>query len=389
MKTITRVLAVLVFAGLAMLQSVTALAQPAFITFESGQVRPLAISPDGSQLFVVNTPDSQLEIFDITGSGLLVRAGVVQVGMEPVAVAARSNDEVWVVNFLSDSVSVIDLSGIAPRVVRTLLVGDEPSDIVFAGSAGNRAFITAAHRGQNSPYPQGEYATPGIGRADVWVFDANALGTSLGGDAETIITLFGDKPRALAATADGATVYAAVFHSGNRTMELHEGHVCDTSNGNMSSDSLEGSCGIGAETSPGGYPTPHQDHNGADRPETGLIVQLDRDGGTSNQWQDEHGRNWNDMVKFNLPDRDVFEIDADAPVPVAIDGSSSCANGGGCWSDVGTVLFNMAINPVSGKIYVSNTDSQNHVRFEGPGSHATLEQTHRLLAPSRTRRHCG
>ena len=38
-----------------------------------------------------------------------------------------------------------------PRVVRTLLVGDEPRDIVFAGPGGNRAFITTAHRGQNSP----------------------------------------------------------------------------------------------------------------------------------------------------------------------------------------------------------------------------------------------
>ena len=28
------------------------------------------------------------------------------------------------------------------------------------------------------------------------------------------------------------------------------------------------------------------------------------------------------------------------------------------------------MNPVSGKIYVSNTDSQNHVRFEGPGTYA-------------------
>jgi len=36
-----------------------------FVTFESGQVRPLAISPDGNRLFVVNTPDNTLEIFDI------------------------------------------------------------------------------------------------------------------------------------------------------------------------------------------------------------------------------------------------------------------------------------------------------------------------------------
>ena len=28
----------------------------------------------------------------------------------------------------------------------------------------------------------------------------------------------------------------------------------------------------------------------------------------------------------------------------------------------------MIANPVSGKLYVSNTDAQNHVRFEGPGT---------------------
>ena len=27
----------------------------------------------------------------------------------------------------------------------------------------------------------------------------------------------------------------------------------------------------------------------------------------------------------------------------------------------------MAVNPVSGKVYVSNTEARNEVRFEGPG----------------------
>ncbi len=360
---------------LCLLISSSAVAQPSFLAFESGQVRPLAISPDGSQLFAVNTPDNQLEIFDIDPGGTLTRAGVVQVGMEPVAVAARSNAEVWVVNHLSDSVSVVDLSGSSPRVVRTLLVGDEPNDIVFAGPGGNRAFITTAHRGQNSLYPQGEYATEGTGRADVWVFDATSLGASMGGDEMTVITLFGDKPRGLAVSPDGSTVYAAVFHSGNGTTPMHEGHVCDTSNSNMNNDNVQGSCSINGITSPGGYPTPHQNHQDIDRPETGLIVKYNRDGGTSNHFQDELGRNWDALVKFNLPDRDVFSINANAPIPAAIDGSSSCANGSGCWAGVGTVLFNMAVNPVSGKIYVSNTASQNHVRFEGPGTYANGKKT--------------
>jgi 6-phosphogluconolactonase (cycloisomerase 2 family) len=125
-------------------------AAPSFTLFESGQVRPLALSPDGQWLFAVNTPDNRLEVFRIHPHGLEHRASV-PVGLEPVAVAARSATEVWVVNHLSDSVSLIELSheGHVGRVVRTLLVGDEPRDMVFAGPGHRRAFITTAHRGQN------------------------------------------------------------------------------------------------------------------------------------------------------------------------------------------------------------------------------------------------
>src|SRR6185436_267739 len=102
----------------------------AFVTFETGQVRPLALSPDQTRLFAINTPDDRLEIFDVTGGGL-VHLDSVPVGLEPIAVAARTDDEVWVVNHLSDSVSIVDVGSTPPRVLRTLLVGDEPRDIVF------------------------------------------------------------------------------------------------------------------------------------------------------------------------------------------------------------------------------------------------------------------
>src|SRR5262249_28844963 len=103
-----------------------------FTTFESGHVRPLAMSPDGTHLFAVNTPDDRLEIFAVAaGTGALTPEASVPVGLEPVAVAARSNTEVWVVNHLSDSVSVVDVGASPPRVVRTLLVGDEPRYVGF------------------------------------------------------------------------------------------------------------------------------------------------------------------------------------------------------------------------------------------------------------------
>src|SRR5262249_26820540 len=91
---------------------------PSFIEFESGQVRPLAMSPDRTRLFAVNTPDGMLEVFRITPRGLVLQSRV-PVGMEPVAVAARNDNEVWVVNHLSDSVSVVRLSG-PPHVTHTL-----------------------------------------------------------------------------------------------------------------------------------------------------------------------------------------------------------------------------------------------------------------------------
>ena len=333
-----------------------AAAQPSFIAFESGPTRPLALSADGATLYAVNTPDNTLEIFDVVPAGLSHRASV-PVGMEPVAVALRGTGEVWVVNHLSDSVSIVDVAG-TPRVVRTLLVGDEPQDLVFAGPGGNRAFVTTAHRGQNHPVPRGDFTNEGIGRADVWVFDALNLGATLGGTPLTIVTLFGDKPRALAVSPDGGTVYAAIFRSGNQTTAINERQVCDTSAGNIASNTVQGPCTVGGTSRPGGSPPPHRNVEGTGRPETGLILKFNRDGGVSNQWQDELGRNWNNAVRLSLPDLDVFAIDADAVTPVEIDN----------WAGVGTTLFSMATNPVSGKVYVANTDSQNHVRFEGPGT---------------------
>ncbi len=319
-----------------------------FVEFESGQVRPLAMTPDGAHLLAVNTPDNRLEVFSLAGSSPRHEASVA-VGLEPVAVAARSDGQAWVVNHLSDSVSIVDLAQSPPRVVRTLLVGDEPRDVVFAGPAGSRAFITAAHRGQNRPGDP-QLTTPSVGRADVWVFDADDLGSSLGGTPLAILTLFADTPRALAASPDGRTVYAAAFHSGNRTTALNEGVVCD-------GGATARPCDVYGKTMPGGLPAPNTNYAGIPGPETGLIVEFDPLAG---QWRDPLGRDWSEAVRFSLPDLDVFRIDAMASPPVETES----------FAGVGTVLFNMVVNPVSGRVYVSNTEARNEVRFEGPGTFA-------------------
>ena len=83
---------------------------PSFIEFDSGPVRPIAISPNGQTLFAANTPNGTLEVFDLT-SGTPAFSYRVAVGLEPVAVAARNNTELRVVNHLSDSVSIVSLVG--------------------------------------------------------------------------------------------------------------------------------------------------------------------------------------------------------------------------------------------------------------------------------------
>jgi len=318
---------------------VSATAQASFVNFESGHVRPLALTPSKDRLLAVNTPDNRLAIYDATPAGLSLAAEV-PVGLEPVAVAVRTNAagrvEAWVVNHLSDSVSIVELDPTdvgRSRVTRTLLVGDEPRDVVFAGPGFARAFVTCAHRGQNRPgNPQ--LTTPGVGRADVWVFNADSVGASLGGSplGGAPLVLFADTPRALAVSPDGATVYAAAFHSGNRTTAIIEPLV---------------TAGGGVPPAPPGA-TP-----GA--PRVGLIVKYDPQVG---QWRDELSRNWSSRVAFTLADRDVFRIDATANPPVVKTGTFD-ANPG-----VGTILFNMAVNPATGKLYVSNTNARNEVRFE-------------------------
>lgn len=340
---------------LAMLISLCAVplwaAESDYLNFESHQFRPLALSPSGERLFVTNTPDNRIEIFAVSDEGLQHLRSV-RVGLEPVAVAARTDEEIWVVNHLSDSVSIVDVSDDIGRIRRTLLVGDEPRDIVFAGGKTQKAFITAAHRGQNSPYNDidnpGELITPGIGRTDVWVFNAADQGERAGGEPLAVASLFGDSPGPLAVSADGSRVYVGVFKSGNQTTIIGRVLVCP------------GGADVGpcqplpdGPVAPGGLPAPNETAAGVPMPEAGLIVRYDGEG-----WKDELGRDWSDMVRFDLPDLDVFELDAAADTLIQTRG----------YATVGTILYAMGVNPANGKVYVANTEARNEVRFEGPRS---------------------
>src|SRR5207245_9427402 len=109
-------------------------------------------------------------------------------GLEPVSVNPLTDGEAWVINEVSDSVSIVSVS--RHLVTDTLYVKDEPADVAFAGG---RAFVTVS------------------GNNEVRAFDV-ADHTQL-----AVIPLFGEAPRALAVGADGAEVYAVFALSGNGT----------------------------------------------------------------------------------------------------------------------------------------------------------------------------
>ena len=208
------------------------------------------------------------------------------------------------------------------------------------------------------------------------MFDLEEPGDGVGGKPLKIVELFGDTPRALTVSPDGRTVYAAVFHSGNQTSVVHEGVMCrgfeDTPRGyrlgaTWASRRGDQPCiagqmprryasaspnGPADKTLPKGRPMPSTSLDGEHAPFTAMIVKWDQESG---EWRDSRGLNYSNGIRFYLPDKDVFAIDAATLTPT------------GEFSHVGTTLYNMATNPANGRLYVANTDAQNHIRFEGPG----------------------
>ena len=266
-----------------------------FVHFESGHVHPAAMTPSGDRLLVVNTPDNRLSVFDLTGAAP-VRIADIPVGLEPVSVAAFDDGTAWVVNHLSDDVSVVDLTTLHTRAV--LQVGDEPSDVVFAG--GN-AYVSVSQEDAVKVYDAGTLAPVG-----------------------SPIAINGRMPRALAVSADGSRVFAAVFQAGNRTSVLSFVEA---------NDSLPPpNPPIGA-----GVPPP---------PDVALIVQQQ-----GSDWRDESGKLWNSKIKYTLHEVDVAEISTATRTVVA------------SHRDMATVNFALAV-AADGRLALTGTEARNFVRFE-------------------------
>src|SRR5579871_5165905 len=104
-----------------------------YVNFEGAQTNPIRISADGTRLFAVNTPNGTLSVFSLTSPTSPALIAEIPVGIEPVSVninpAVAGNDEAWVVNQISNSVSVVSVSkGI---VTDTIYAKPEPADVVF------------------------------------------------------------------------------------------------------------------------------------------------------------------------------------------------------------------------------------------------------------------
>ncbi len=235
-----------------------------YTLFEAGAARPIAVLPSGV-VAVTNIPDDRVELFRPQGHGVR-HCGSVKVGMRPVAVSVVGS-KLWVVNHLSDSVSVVDVydGDCSARVERTLMVGDEPRDVVSARAPnGDRyAFVTVAHRGQNVTDAAGNprdphLSSPGMGRADVFVYRADDLGPLNAERPATVLTLFTDSPRALAVGKD--KVYAAGFLSGNQTSLVRYQLVVDRGRQSLAKLDADGDQQIDPGLPPearvieGGYP---------------------------------------------------------------------------------------------------------------------------------------
>lgn len=159
-------------------------------SFETAPVHAAVISDDGQRLYAVHPTGASLVVYSLQTPRNPVRLHRIAVGLEPTSVRLRSPREAWVVNRLSDSISVVSLD--RNTTIATIPTADEPADLVFAGSP-PRAFVSAA------------------GADVVQVFDPVTRREL------TRIPVFGEEPTALAVDAGGERVFVVVHRSGNGT----------------------------------------------------------------------------------------------------------------------------------------------------------------------------
>ena len=184
--------------GMILCAAADSFAQGSFVNWETPPIHPLEMTPDGTKLLATNIADGRLEVFSLV-SGTPVWTASIPVGLDPVSIRTRSNTEAWVVNRISDTVSIVNLTTL--NVVATLTPGDEPGDVVFAGSP-QRAWVSVTSLNALKIYdPANLAAAPST--LPVNLYDPRAMAT------------------------DGSKVYVASFNSGNMSTVLSQSVVSD------------------------------------------------------------------------------------------------------------------------------------------------------------------
>lgn len=305
-----------------------------FVNFETAPVHPIDLSPSAQFLGLAHLADGRALLFDLS-SGTPVLSHTVSVGIDPVSARFRSDDELWVVNHISDSISIVDVStGLVTGIIPTL---DEPADVVFAGTPA-RAFVTCSQVNT------------------IQVFDTTTLAL-----VENIV-VNAEEPRALAVSPDGETVYAAIFESGNRSTLLGGGSAGPGTISfppNVVDDANAPHGVVNPAPNDGAQFFPPKDPANGTPPPVGLIVKQDG----QDIWRDDTGADWTSFVSgalagqsgrpvgWELLDHDIAVIDA---------GDLSV----GYIDHLMNIGMAIAVNPGSGAVTLVGTDATNEIRFE-------------------------
>ncbi|MCP4203999.1 MAG: YncE family protein [bacterium] len=259
--------------------------------------------------------------------------------MDPVTARFRDNGEVWVVNHISDSVSIVDVPTL--RVRATLATDDEPADVVFAGKP-VRAFVSCSQANT------------------VLVFEPDDLGKK-----PKRVKIGAEDPRAMAASPNGKTVYVAIFESGNRSTVLAGGFDIDEQSNrptiprNVVSDPAGPYGGQNPPPNRGGSFEPPIASNLLAPPPVALIVKKN----AADRWVDDNGADWTEFVSgsqafkskrvsgWDVLDRDVATINAKNLRVGYLEGLAN-------------LVMAVAVNPASGRVSAVGTEGINEVRFE-------------------------
>ncbi len=305
-----------------------------YVNWENHPVHALDLSPDKTRLAISHTADNRVQLFDVS-LGYPIRLGHVKVGVDPVSVRFKNNNELWVVNHISDSITIVDFD--TRQIKQTLKTNDEPFDVVFAN---DKAFISCSQVNQ------------------IMVFDTTDLSS-----AAQIIDVIAEDPRAMVVSADGSKVYVASFESGNKTTIMAGGI-----------DETDGALGF-----PGNPvnrdPSPYQGQNPPPNngvgffpamnpslptaPKVSLIIKQDGSG----RWRDDNGEDWTAMVSGNqaelsgrvegwtLLDHDITVIDTHTHAVSYVSGLMN-------------IGMAMGFNSAKNQITLVGTDATNEIRYE-------------------------